>query len=114
MAKFEKGLPRAIGAGRRSGTPNKATSEFKEAVADLITLNQSKLQTWLDDVAKDDPAKAFDLLIKMMEFVIPKLSRTEYKDPEREAVTQVNVQFVNPVNYTPAEAYKMFLDGTKN
>lgn len=95
MAKFEKGLPRPIGAGRKAGTPNKVTSEFKDTISELVSGNKDKLQIWLDDVAKDDPAKAFDLLIKMMEFVIPKLSRTEYKDPARESTTQqINVQII--------------------
>lgn len=96
MAKFEKGLPRPIGAGRKAGTPNKATSEFKDTISELVSGNQEKLQIWLDDVAKDDPAKAFDLLLKMMEFVIPKLSRTEYKEPEaeKEKVSEVVIRFV--------------------
>ncbi len=111
MAKFEKGLPRPIGAGRKTGTPNKATSEFKEAVAELISCNQSKLQTWLDDVAKDDPAKAFDLLLKMMEFVIPKLSRTDYKDQTLENITRVNVQIIDPTTYTAEDAYKKLIVG---
>jgi hypothetical protein len=111
MAKFEKGLPRPDGAGRKAGTPNKTTAEFKEAVADLIAYNQSKLQTWLDDVAKDDPAKAFDLLLKMMEFVIPKLSRTEYKEPENQQTSVINIHLVDPKTYTPEEAYKKFLEG---
>jgi hypothetical protein len=107
MAKFEKGLPRALGAGRKSGTPNKATSEFKEAVAELINCNQSKLQIWLDDVARDDPAKAFDLLLKMMEFVIPKLSRTEYKAPETEKreVSEVIITFLESKTTEELEGY---------
>ena len=111
MAKFEKGLPRAEGAGRKAGTPNKTSSEFKEAVAELIDCNQSKLQIWLDKVAEDDPAKAFDLVIKMMEFVIPKLSRTEYKEPAQESITQVNIQLIDPITYSPEEAYKKLLKG---
>lgn len=83
MAKFQKGLPRPIGAGRKAGTPNKSTTEFKKAISELISGNVDNLQTWLDYVAKDNPVKAFDLLIKMMEFVIPKLSRTEGSKAEQ-------------------------------
>lgn len=67
----------------------------ERAVSELISGNVDNLQTWLDYVAKDNPVKAFDLLIKMMEFVIPKLSRTEYKDPARESdAQQINVQII--------------------
>ena len=111
MAKYEKGIPRPLKAGRKAGTPNKATSEFKDTISELVSGNQEKLQIWLDKVAKDDPAKAFDLLIKMMEFVIPKLSRTEYKDPAQESITQVNVQFVDPIIYSPEEAYRKMIKG---
>jgi hypothetical protein len=107
MAKFEKGIPRPIGAGRKAGTPNRATSEFKEAIADLISCNQDKLQIWLDDVAEEDPAKAFDLLLKMMEFVIPKLSRVDYKEPESEEreAPQVIIRFLDSKTTEELEGY---------
>lgn len=95
MGKFKKGMSRLDGAGRKAGTPNKVNSDVKEAMTDLISLNVSKLQNWLDKVAEDSPAKAFDLLIKMMEFVLPKQSRVEYQDPQREEqVSKIVVEFV--------------------
>lgn len=84
MAKFQKGVPRVKGAGRKAGTPNKTTSECKEAISELIAGNMAKMQTWLDKVAEDDPARAFELLIKMMEFSVPKLSRTVFKQDEKQ------------------------------
>ncbi len=85
MGKFQKGQSRPDGAGRKTGTPNKVNADTKYAVADLIAGNMPKLQIWLDKVAENDPAKAFDLLVKMMEFSIPKLSRTEYRPPHEAA-----------------------------
>ena len=82
MGKFKKGLPRAEGAGRKAGTPNKVNSEAREAITDLVCSNVSKLENWLNKVAEENPAKAFDLVIKMMEFVLPKQSRVEYREPE--------------------------------
>ncbi len=96
MSKFKKGVPRAEGAGRKAGTPNKINSEFKEAISEFVDFNSPKLQIWLDKIAEDNPAKAFDLLIKMMEFVIPKLSRTEYKGPETKENTTITINFVKP------------------
>jgi hypothetical protein len=64
-------------AGRPKGTPNKATAEAREAFRKLVTTNLPKMQEWLDQVAMDDPYKAIDLMIKMSEFVLPKLARQE-------------------------------------
>lgn len=63
--------------GRPKGSPNKATTEVRTALAMLAERNAPKLQKWLDRVAKIDPAKAADLLIRLFEFYIPKLARTE-------------------------------------
>lgn len=94
MAKFQKGQNRPDGAGRKAGTPNKTTSECKEAISELIAGNMPKLQTWLDKIAEDDPAKAFDLLIKMMEFSVPKLSRIESKDQKPDTIKQISIEFI--------------------
>lgn len=95
MAKFQKGQNRPDGAGRKAGVPNKSTAECKEAITDLISGNIPKLQMWLDKVAEDDPAKAFDLLIKMMEFSVPKLSRIESKDKDAaETPTKIIIQHI--------------------
>jgi len=32
---------------------------------------------WLADIAADNPEKAFELMIKLSEYVIPKMQRTE-------------------------------------
>ena len=37
------------------------------------------MQDWLDKVAKRDPAKALDLLARLAEFLVPKLSRSELR-----------------------------------
>jgi hypothetical protein len=36
-----------------------------------------RCQAWLDDIAADDPSKAFDLYLKMLEYHVPKLARSE-------------------------------------
>lgn len=96
MAKFQKGQNRPDGAGRKAGTPNKTTAECKEAISELIAGNLPKMQTWLDKVAEDEPAKAFDLLVKMMEFSVPKLSRMESKETITNDIRKISVQFIKP------------------
>ncbi len=73
---FKPGDPRA---GRPAGTPNRATSEVREAFARLVEGNADKLQEWLEATADKDPGKAIDLVAKLAEFIIPKLSRSELR-----------------------------------
>lgn len=64
--------------GRKKGVPNKATTEFRQAVKDLIESRADKFGEWLDRVAEDDPGKALDLVAKLAEYAAPKLTRTEH------------------------------------
>ena len=64
--------------GRSKGTPNKVTAAAREVMALLVEANAPKLQKWLDRVAKTDPARAADLLLRALEYHIPKLARTEH------------------------------------
>ena len=63
--------------GRTKGTPNKVTQEVRECYKHLLNNNIHKLQTWIDEVGETNPAKALDIMLKMSEFVIPKLNRVE-------------------------------------
>ena len=78
MTKFVKGQPRPEGAGRQKGSINKVTRETREVIQELIDGNSGNLEGWLEKVAQDDPAKAIELCLKMMEYILPKLSRTEH------------------------------------
>jgi hypothetical protein len=67
--------------GRVKGTPNKATGMAREAIAKLVEGNVGQLQEWLAQIAADEkqgPAVAFKLLMDVMEYHIPKLSRAEH------------------------------------
>jgi hypothetical protein len=65
--------------GREKGTPNKTTSEIKEAYQLLVENNLENMTSWLEQIGRDNPEKAFDLIIKMSDFIVPKLSRQEVK-----------------------------------
>ncbi len=65
------------GPGRPKGMPNKITTDFRETVRRLLENNSENVGLWLSDVARDDPAKALDLISKLAEYAAPKLSRTE-------------------------------------
>ena len=63
--------------GRKKGTPNKSTEAVREAIAKFANGNIERLEGWLEDIAADDPVKAADLFLKVLEYYIPKLSRSE-------------------------------------
>ena len=74
-----KGLPKT--GGRQAGTPNKATGAARLAFAQFVDNNADKLQEWLDDIAtneKHGPKVAFECLMQVAEFHVPKLARTEH------------------------------------
>ena len=88
--------------GRPAGTPNKATTQAREAIALFVDGNAHRLSEWLDQVAhgipdqdvKPNPAKAFELFQSVVEYHIPKLARTEMANADDKAFETVNrVQF---------------------
>jgi len=77
--------------GREHGTPNKVTGEIRDIYKGLIEKNLTNIENWLQIVSKESPDKALNFLIRLSEFVIPKLQSTklsskidfnEYSDQE--------------------------------
>ena len=63
--------------GRPKGAPNKTTKEIREAYQNLVEMNLDNMTMWLQEVAMVDPEKAMDLMLKLSEYIIPKLARQE-------------------------------------
>ncbi|MEL4306728.1 hypothetical protein [Joostella sp. CR20] len=61
----------------RKGVPNKSTREIRQAFHQLVSDKLPEISKWLDEVAKESPEKAINIIIKLSDFVIPKLQRTE-------------------------------------
>ena len=78
-------------AGSRKGIPNKATKEIREAFKLLVEGNLDNMKVWLSDVAEEDPEKALNILLKMSEFVVPKLQRQEIEHEIRDKQVIINV-----------------------
>jgi len=70
MGKFEKGHKLATGRGK--GNQNKTTVEVKRNFQHLFDNNLSSVQEWLDKTARNNPAKALELFLKLAEYVVPK------------------------------------------
>ena len=67
---FKKG--HKLAKGRPKGQQNTVTVEVKRNFQHLFDDNITSVQEWLDRVAKDNPAKALELFLKLAEFVVPK------------------------------------------
>lgn len=79
--------------GRTANTPNKATQEAREAIADFVRGNAHRLQEWLDQIATDNPEKAFNLFQSVIEYHVPKLARSEVTGKDGGALTIEIVKF---------------------
>ena len=82
--------------GRQKGTANKATARLREAFTDLLEGNIGRLQELLDNVAEKNPQKALELLLKLSEFVLPKLRAIEVNNESEEAMhTSLNINIID-------------------
>lgn len=71
-----KGIPKT--GGRAKGTPNKATARSREALLVIVDGNIHKVQGWLDQIEEKQGALAvLNAFGDLIEFVVPKLQRTE-------------------------------------
>jgi hypothetical protein len=85
--------------GRKKGSPNKSTKEIREAYQAFVESNIPEFQTWLQNI--EDPAKRFDIIVKMSEYFVPKLNRTEVTGQDGKDLF-ANVTF----NFTTADGDK--------
>jgi len=81
------------GAGRKAGSIDETTVLAREAISRFVDGNSTKLEGWLQDIAKENPKQAFDCFMSVVEYHIPKLARTEHtgKDggPQEYKITKV-------------------------
>ena len=89
---FEKGNNLA---GSRKGIPNKTTAEIRNAFQLLIEDNLDNMKVWLSDVAAEDPERALEIMLKMAEYIVPKLSRTEVKADITDKSIVINLNRLN-------------------
>lgn len=76
--KLHNRTPPNAGKGRRLGSKNKSTARAQTAIALFVEGNTERLQGWLDAIADKDPKAAFQCVVDLIEFHVPKLARTEH------------------------------------
>ena len=85
--------------GRPKGKPNKTTVEIREAYQRLVEDNLTNMTLWLADVAADNPEKAMDLMLKLSEYMIPKLARQEVTGAEgKDLFKNITFEFGTLIN----------------
>ena len=60
--------------GRPKGSLNTDTSLVKEAYSHIINSNLEKLDGWLAEVGEVNPVQALKIIIKIGDYILPKLS----------------------------------------
>ena len=84
--------------GRPKGIPNKATQNAREAIAAFVEGNVDRLNGWLDQIAQESPKDAFDAFMKVVEYNIPKLNRTDVQQLDKNgnpADNKLTVEFIS-------------------
>jgi hypothetical protein len=86
---FEKG--NKLSKGRPKGAINRSTEMMKLTIARAVDNTLNTLSADLDKIRKDDPERAIELALKLMEYTLPKLSRTEVKAEIDQRIQQISV-----------------------
>ena len=64
--------------GRPKGSPNTDTNLVKEAYSQIINSNLENANDWIEEVGRANPFQAIRIILKMSDYVLPKLSRVKY------------------------------------
>ena len=86
---FEKG--NKLSNGRPAGALNRSTEQMKLTLARAANNTLNTIAEDLEKIRKKDPEKAIELSLKLMEYVLPKLSRTEMKAEIDQRIQAINV-----------------------
>jgi hypothetical protein len=86
---FTKG--HKLATGRPKGAINRSTEMMKLTIARAVDNTLNTLSADLDKIRKDDPERAIELALKLMEYTLPKLSRTEVRAEIDQRIQSISV-----------------------
>lgn len=78
--------------GKTKGTPNKVTKDQRELITAIIEKNTDKIQGWIEKVEQTDPKRAFDMVIGLMEFSLPKLKAIDHSFGNSDVTINVSIK----------------------
>jgi len=84
-------------AGRLAGTPNKATTEIKEAFQMLL---EDNLPTLKRDISSLEPKERVKFMLELASFIIPKMKSVDLKSIDTEVIT---IDFNESVGWNKTE-----------
>ncbi|MEL6305774.1 MAG: hypothetical protein AAFO07_32155 [Bacteroidota bacterium] len=74
--------------GRKKGTPNKNTSALRDRVESLINDNWEDV---LKDIKELTGKERVDIIVRLLEYSLPKLQRTQLEEVQPPKVTTINL-----------------------
>lgn len=86
---FQKG--HKLAKGRPVGAINRSTEQMKLSIARATNAVLDDLPKLLDEMKKKDPRSAIDLVIKLLEYNLPKQSRVEMRAEIDQRIHQISV-----------------------
>jgi len=96
---FTKG--HKLAKGRPVGALNRSTEQMKLSIARATNRVLDDLPTIMDKLMREDPKAAVDLSIKLLEFNLPKLSRTEMRAEIEQRIHQIAVNITQSNDANP-------------
>lgn len=72
--------------GRPQGAKDKAQADIKEAYKSLVEGNLNNIEQWLKTVADKDPGRAIELLLRLSEFVLPKIKAIQLETEDNKHI----------------------------
>lgn len=81
-------------AGRPKGVQNKEAKAIREAFAKLLEGKMGDVEEWLNEIKENDPVRAFELMLKMTDFILPKLKAVETTFNTEDGVKSIKIEVV--------------------
>lgn len=78
--------------GRPKGVPNKSTAEIKEIITRVVGNQLDMLEDDLKKIRKESPARAAEIYMKMVDYVLPKQTKIDIEGQLNHKVEKVVIE----------------------